>query len=129
MFDYERRYLDRFEIPGAKIEYKLTNGNSAEVKLIDITKISVRFYTKHKMKEGEYIELNILVQGKVKIEVKGNIVRTFKEENNNKSIAVVQFLPFGTDEKINNMKSYEQLAKLTEEFYKVDKVLKNIYKA
>ena len=129
MFNYEKRYLDRFEIPGAKIEYKLQNGNSAKVKLIDITKISARFSTKHKMAEGEYIELDILIEGKENIAVKGHVVWTLEDDDHNNSFAVAQFLPFGTDEKINNMKCYEQLAQLTEEFFKEDKVLKNIYKS
>lgn len=129
MFDYERRYLDRFEIPNAKIEYRLLSGRSAKVKLIDITKISAQFFTQHKMTEGEYIDLDILVEGIEKIVVKGHIVRTIGSEIKNKAIAVVQFLPFGTDDRINNMKCYEQLAQLTEKFFKEDKILKNIYKS
>lgn len=129
MFKYERRYLDRFEIPGAKIQYKLQNGNSAKVKLIDITKISARFYVKHKMSEDEIIELDIIVEGKEKITVKGHVVWILDNVNNNNLSAVVQFLPFGTDEKINTMKSYEQLAELAEEYLKEDKILKNIYKS
>ncbi len=129
MFKFERRYLDRFEIPGAKIQYKLQNGNSAKVKLIDITKISARFYVKHKMSEDEIIELDIIVEGKEKITVKGHVVWILDNVNNNNLSAVVQFLPFGTDEKINTMKSYEQLAELAEEYLKEDKILKNIYKS
>jgi len=129
MFKRERRYLDRFEIPDAKIQYKLQNGNSAKVKLIDITKISVRFYIKHKMSAGEYIELDILEKRKEKISVKGHVVWIFENDKNNKSSAVAQFLPFGTDEKINSMETYEQLAQLVEEYSKDDKILKNIYKS
>ena len=126
---YERRYLDRFEIPGAKIKYKLQNGISATLELIDITKISVRFFVKHKISAGEYIELDILVKGKEKISIKGHVVWTLENDNNIKSSAVVQFLPFGTDERINSIENYEQLAQLVEEYSIDDKVTKNIYKA
>ena len=129
MVKYERRYLDRFEIPGAKIQYRLQNEISATLELIDITKISVRFFVKHKISAGEYIELDILVKGKEKISVKGHVVWTLENDNNIKSSAVVQFLPFGTDERINSIENYEQLAQLVEEYSIDDKVTKNIYKA
>ena len=129
MNKFDRRYLDRFEIPGAKIQYKLQNGNSAKLKLVDITKISVRFYVKHKISAGEFIELDILVKGKEKISVKGHVVWTHEDENHIQSSVVVQFLPFGTDERINSIKNYEQLAQLVEEYSIDDKVSKNIYKA
>ena len=100
MIKYERRYLDRFMIPGAKIHYQLQNGFSATTNLIDFTKISARFYVNHKMQAGDIIDLDIIAKRKEKISVKGHVVWTHEQ---NKSIAVVQFLPFGTDKKINSM--------------------------
>lgn len=130
MYNVERRYLDRISIPVAKVEYLLENGNSAKVKLIDMTKISVRFKIKHEFEEGGFVELKILIKDKDPIEVKGNVIWT-KEENNNTKFAqaVVQFYPFGTDKRYNSMKSYEQLADLEREYSEEIKVRNNIYQA
>ena len=131
MVKYERRYLDRIKIPGAEIKYAKNNGDSATVELIDLTKISVRFFSNHEFGEGELINLTILVKGHARIQVNGNIVWTHPTEENDKykSMAVVQFLPFGTDERYNSLKSYELLAELEEKYSKNDNITKNIYRA
>ena len=131
MEKYDRRYLDRLEIPGAKIEYKLQNGRTATTGLINLTKISVRFYTKHKFKTDELVEISIKIIDKETIRVKGNVVwfQTAKENEFNKANAVVQFLPFGTDEKYNSLKSYDLLAQVEEEYSQDFKILNNIFVA
>ena len=107
MVKYERRYLDRLEIPGAMVEYKLKNGKSAKV------------------------ELTIIVKDKKKINVRGNVVwiQTAKENENNQANAVVQFLAFGTDDKYNSLQSYELLAQIEKEYSNENDISNNIYKA
>lgn len=131
MVKYERRYLDRLEIPGAMVEYKLKNGKSAKVELIDLTKISVRFYIEHIFTKEELIELTIIVKDKEKINVRGNVVwiQTAKENENNQANAVVQFLAFGTDENYNSLQSYELLAQIEKEYSNENDISNNIYKA
>ena len=131
MLKYERRYLDRLIVPGAEVEYKLKNGKSAKTALIDLTKISVRFYIKHSFKVDELVELAIYVKNIDVIKVKGNVVwkQSSNENGRDKANAVVQLLPFGTDESINSLQSYEQLAQIVEKYSIDDKVTKNIYKA
>jgi hypothetical protein len=129
MVKYERRYLDRIKIPGAKIEYDLTNGNTVKTDLIDLTKISVRFYTKNKLNPGDSLQLSILVKDYPKISVKGHIVwsDTSSENIKKRSTAVVQFLPFGTYGQYNSLESYEILAKLENDFSKENKIKDHIY--
>jgi len=131
MVKYDRRYLDRLEIPGAKVEYIIQNGKTAQTGLINLTKISARFYINHKFKAGEVVELAIKIKDKETIKVKGNVVWTqnVKESEFKKANAVVQFLPFGTDERYNTIESYELLAQLEEEYSQDFKILNNIYVA
>jgi hypothetical protein len=128
MFEFERRYLDRIGIPGAEVEYRLDNGDSAKVKIIDFTKISIRFFVKHTVCEGDYLELLIKVKDKYEIFVKGHVIWTLPEGKDRNATAVVQFLPFGTNEQINSIESYEQLSQLEKEYSEELKVLNNIYK-
>ncbi len=116
MYQLERRHLDRFKIPGAEISYKLPDGSSSRVNLVDITRSGVRFETKNAVNIGEIIELEIIVPRKDKIFIKGHVVWTSKPNSENPAYAVVQFLPFGSDERYNSMHSYEQLKELSEEY-------------
>ena len=116
MYQIERRHLDRFKIPGAEISYKLLDGSWSCVILIDITRSGVRFEIKNTVNVGEIIELEIIVPKKDKIFIKGHVVWTSKSNSENPSYAVVEFLPFGSDERYNSMHSYEQLKELSEEY-------------
>jgi len=129
MVKYDRRYLDRLEIPGAKVEYTCENGRTANTGLINLTKISVRFYINHKLKIDELVDLSIQVKDKEIINVKGNVIWTQSAKDNEfkKANAVIQFLPFGTDDRYNTLQSYELLAQLEEEYIQDFKILNNIY--
>jgi hypothetical protein len=116
MYQIERRHLDRFKIPGAEVSYKLPNGSSSCVKLVDITRSGIRFETKNGVNIGEIIELEIIVPRKDKIIIKGHVVWTSNPDSKNLPYAVVQFLVFGSDERYNSMQSYEQLKELSEEY-------------
>ena len=106
MYQIERRHLDRFKMPGAKISYKLPDGSSSCVKLVDITRSSIRFEINNSVVIGEIIELEIIVPRKDKIFIKGHVVWTSKPDSESPAYAVVQFLPFGSDERYNSMQSY-----------------------
>jgi hypothetical protein len=119
---FERRQLERFRISGAQVHYKQLGGFkdakevSAKMPLIDFTKISIRFKSKHNLQPGALIELDILIPGKKKIHVKGNVIWSTEATENREGYAVVQFLPFGTDERYNSMRAHDQLQKLDKEY-------------
>ena len=110
----ERRHLDRFIIPDAKVSYTASNGSSIVVPLTDISKSSVRFEMTTKMEAGNFIELELIVPSQEKILIKGHIIWTSNDNHNlEKNVySVVQFLPFGSDEQYNSTKSQAQLREL-----------------
>jgi hypothetical protein len=119
----ERRNLIRFKIPGAKVLYRQHKGFEgakeikAEMPMIDITKISVRFETYDLLHPGSLIDLEIIIPKKKKnILVKGHIVWSSEASADQPGYAVVQFLPFGSDERYNTMQARDQLKKLTAEY-------------
>ena len=67
MYQIERRHLDRFKIPGAEVSYKLPDGSSSRVKLVDITRSGIRFEINNPVIIGEIIELELIVPKKDKI--------------------------------------------------------------
>ena len=85
-------------MPGAKISYKLPDGSSSCVKLVDITRSSIRFEINNSVVIGEIIELELIVTKKDKIFIKGHVVWTSKPDSESPAYAVVQFLVFGSDE-------------------------------
>jgi hypothetical protein len=99
----ERRHADRFEIPGALVNYKLKDGLNAQTPLKDITNAGARFEIGHIINRGDFVELDIRIPGKDPISVKGNVVWATNFD------AAIQFVPFGTDERYNSFKSYKLL--------------------
>ena len=73
--------------------------------------------------------MSIKIKDKETINVRGNVVwtQTSRENEFKKANAVVQFLPFGTDERYNSLQSYDLLAQLEEEYSHDFKILNNIY--
>ncbi|KPL14752.1 MAG: hypothetical protein AMS23_00215 [Bacteroides sp. SM1_62] len=119
----DRRNLVRFKIPGAKVRYKQHKGfreaeeASGVMAVVDITRISIRFEAKDFLYPGSLIDLELIIPGKKKsIKVKGNIVWSSEATSDQPGYAVVQFLPFGSDERYNTMEAHEQLRKLSEEY-------------
>ena len=112
----ERRYLDRFYIPDAKIRYLCKDGRSACVPLADFTKISARFRAEHNLRQGDALDLELQIPDREVIIIKGIVILISEPDANNSFYAVAQFLPFGSDERYNSMESYEQLTKVTEKY-------------
>jgi hypothetical protein len=116
MTGIDRRYLDRFVVPDAEVEYSCDEGGKEKGSLADITKISVRFEVKQQFNPGDLINLEIVVPDKDRISVRGHVVRTIHPIEARSSYVAVQFLPFGSDQRYNSMKSYDQLDALTCEY-------------
>jgi hypothetical protein len=115
MDGFDRRHRDRLKILGAEVIYSLKNGQFAIKPLLDLTRNSARFEVEHSIQNKDFIKLEIMVKGKEKIHVKGNVIRLSDPVSEDSSYIVVQFLPFGTDERYNSMESYDLLGELIEE--------------
>ena len=109
----ERRHSDRFEIPGASVNYVLQDGNQAHMPLRNITHGGVCFGVEHSLAKGDLVEIDIKLPGNAEISVRGNVVWVSKLD------AAVQFLPFGTDERYNTFTNYQKLKELLTEHAKV----------
>ena len=109
----ERRHSDRFEIPGARVNYSLENGLKTQMPLRNITHGGVCFGIDHPLEKGDLIEIDIKLPGNAEIYVKGNVVWASKLD------AAVQFLFFLTDESYNSFKSYQRIKEVLTEHVKV----------
>ena len=109
----ERRHSDRFEIPGARVNYCLQNGARAQMPLKNITHGGICFGVDHPLEKGDLVEVDIKLPGNAEIYVKGNVVWASKFD------AAVQFLPFGTDERYNSFASYQKIKAVLTEHVKV----------
>lgn len=112
---YERRYSDRYPVPDAKVVYRLKSGDEDQKPIKDITHSGVCFEFSHSTEVGHELEIELIIPGKDKIVLKGNIVWTSVTEERPEGFAAAQFLPFGTDERYNTMDSHKKLRNLIKE--------------
>lgn len=120
MYDgLERRTIDRFVIPNAKVRYRLANGVSGVGELIDLSRSAIRFEVYFPLIEGSLLEVTIELPNRDEITLKGHVVWTFEIRRENKCFAVVQFLPFGTDDRYNRPDSLAKI-KAIEKTYLLD---------
>jgi hypothetical protein len=115
---YERRYTDRYPLPGAKVQYNLDGGNSDETSVKDITQGGLCFEFSHNADEGHRIEIELKIPGMDNLVLKGHIVWTSVSSGNDPNLAAMQFLPFGTDNRYNSMDNHERLKKVLQECLK-----------
>jgi hypothetical protein len=112
----ERRQSPRLKLSGAYVIYKLDKGRYSLKLLYDLTKSHARFEIDHKVELGDRIELIFIIPKKEKIYIKARVLRVSDPVSEFPPYAVVQFLPFGKDERYNSMKCFNQLQKLIDEF-------------
>ena len=117
MSDNERRIAKRIVISGAKVNYKLENGDTGTSRLENLTKNSACIQLKERVLSGQSIELELVIPKQPVISVKAKIVwvlpRGGYEEGSNIGI---QFRPFGKEEKFNDPETENQLEKVMEEY-------------
>lgn len=118
MAQYERRYTDRYPLPGAKVQYNLEGGNSDETPVKDITQGGLCFEFTHSADEGHQIEIELKIPGMGNLVLKGNIVWTSVSSGDDPDMAAMQFLPFGTDDRYNSMENHKRLKKVLQECFK-----------
>jgi len=117
MHDRERRIAQRIVISGAKVNYKLENGETGSSRLENLTKNSACIQLKQRVLSGQSIEVELVIPKNPKIYVKAKIVwvlpRGSYEEGSNIGI---QFKPYGKEEKFNPPEIEKQLLKIMKEF-------------
>jgi Tfp pilus assembly protein PilZ len=117
MQDTERRIAQRIVISGAKVNYKLENGESGSSRLENLTKSSACIQLKQRVLSGQSIAVELVIPEQPKISVKAKIVwvlpRGSYEEGSNIGI---QFRPFGKEEKNNPPELEKQLINIIKEF-------------
>jgi Tfp pilus assembly protein PilZ len=117
MTNDERRIAKRIVISGAKVNYKLENGETGTSRLENLTKNSACIQLKQRVLSGQSIELELVIPKKPIISVKAKIVwvlpRGGYEEGSNIGI---QFRPFGKEEKFNDPEIENQLEKVMAEY-------------
>ena len=119
MNQFERRFLDRIEIPGSKVMYYTSDGNSNFVPMIDISIGSIRFETLDIILNGETLVFEVIIPSRSKISLKGNVVLIGKGGKESKDFVIVQFSPFGSIHHYNSLYSHAQLKEVFEEHAKI----------
>ncbi|MFC2088953.1 PilZ domain-containing protein, partial [Calditrichota bacterium] len=96
----ERRALNRFNVPGSMVLYKKDEGMkifqrySVMSEIKDLSKSGVGLQIKNGIKKGERLQLQIVLPGEEKIDVKGRVRWKIPEDNKYNNIGI-QFEPFG----------------------------------
>ena len=116
---YERRNLDRFEIPGAYVTYNTSDGQFNTLPMFDISIGSIRFRYIGNLSKGYELTFGLLIPSKEKISLKGTIIQINKDIPEQKDFVVVQFAPFGTDSRYNSLYSHDQLNELFVQYTKI----------
>jgi len=120
----DRRFLERISIDGAKIVYRIENDKrflrrfSNPVPLSDLTWSSLRFEADPSLAAGELIDLQILIPGEEKINVKGHLIWNSRSDKSDRNYVVVQLLPFGPGRNYNSILTRELLKKIINRFRK-----------
>lgn len=113
----ERRLAQRIVIEGAKVNYKLENGETGSSRLENLTMNSVCMQLKQRVLPGRSIKFDLIIPKKPVIPVKAKIIwvlpRGGYEEGSNIG---VKFIPFGKEKKFNSLEIKEQLEKILVEY-------------
>jgi Tfp pilus assembly protein PilZ len=117
MSENDRRIAKRIVISGAKVNYKLENGETGSSRLENMTKNSACIQLKQRVLSGQSIEIELVIPNQPVISVKAKIVwvlpRGGYEEGSNIG---VQFRPFGKEEKFNAPEIEDKLKKVMEHY-------------
>jgi hypothetical protein len=108
----DRRHFDRFKIPDLKVVYYINDTPSKKCLVIDISRTSVRFEFTNDLRSNEYLEMEIISPHSETIIIKGRVTKIINQTSKNRPSAIVQFLPFGTNESFNSMKCHKQIKEL-----------------
>ena len=120
----ERRILERFHVPNAKVKYKLDSFFSDQIPvegegdLVDLTVKGVRFESEEELSAGARLSIDIIVPDEEPIPLIGNIVWTKKLEGTGIINSVIEFIEFDDDPEFNSYDSLEKLEALEKQYSK-----------
>jgi len=120
----ERRRLERFQIPDARVKYRLEARFADEIPLegegdlIDLTIKGVRFESEQVLKSGSRLNIDIIIPHEEPIELIGNVVWTKKLDKNGVINSVLEFIEFDDEPGFNTFESLERLEDLEREYGK-----------
>jgi hypothetical protein len=113
---FERRHADRFRVPGATLRI-FQNGNVSEnYSVTDMTKSSIRFEITHSILKGEAVKVELNIPEMDSVTLKGYVIWAVDPQVDDNATAVVQFLPFGTDERYNSIECHEHLSRIVDKY-------------
>jgi hypothetical protein len=115
----DRRKNERYHIPGAQIVYKLKNGQISLVPLVELTKSSVKFQTRHPVQIGTTVDMELLMPEDINISLRGKIIRLTDPFNEKMSAVIAKFMPFRRQENYNSLYSYNLLSKIVKAYTEV----------
>ena len=127
----DRRKLERVAIPDAWVIYHKDDALYRFGILLNISRSAVCFEIQDSLGIDAFLELEIVIPNKDKLILRGTNIREgeslFRDESTEiyyYKYAVVQFAPFGTDERYNSMPILERLKSIEKEFLGKYKTLK-----
>ena len=124
--EFEQRKLERFAIPNAWVIYDRQDSYYRFGVLLNISRSSIAFEIEEGALDiGSNIELTLIIPPNEELKIKGTIIRESESLFMELTYAVVQFLPFGSDEKrYNSLDVLERIKELEEDFLHKFKILK-----
>ena len=127
----DRRKLERVAIPDAWVIYYKDDALYRFGILLNISRSAVCFEIQESLGIDAFLDLEIIIPNKEKLLIRGTNIREgesfFRDESTEiyyYKYAVVQFAPFGTDERYNSMQILEHLKSIEKEFLGKYKTLK-----
>jgi Tfp pilus assembly protein PilZ len=113
----ERRDAERIVIAGAKVHYKLENGETGTTRIENLTKNSICIQLQQRVLNGQPIDLDLIIPDRPVISVKAKIVWVLPRGSYAAGSNVgIQFRPFGDEEKNNPLKTAKQMEKIIHEY-------------
>lgn len=111
----ERRYMERFRLPQARLYYRISNktsffnGYRGPAKISDINKCSLGIVGSLELTYGTPLMLKIILPDYPEIILKGHISGFLKDHNGLTTRTIIQLMPYGYDVQYNSFKYKRRL--------------------
>ena len=114
MYFLDRRTIERFAIPNSWVIYQKNKYYYCFGKLLNISRSAVCFEIDDKpLSVDSEIELTLIFPNEEQLNIKGIVIRETESMYLGFKYAVVQFMPYGLDEKrYNSMDTYQRIKEL-----------------
>lgn len=122
----ERRECQRFEIPGATVQYKSLwfpisfNGFSQPCPVLNVSKGGLAFECRSKMERGKKLALRLIVPAEDPLELRATVRWCAFSWERTTYVAGVEFAPFGARRGLNPLETLNRLRQLELEYGEKD---------